>query len=130
MSAPPAEPESEWWQRPIQRPSAVTAAGVILWVLAGLALLATCAFGALFSAHRPNMNGGALVLIAIIAAVTGIIDGLLGHNILRGRRWARFAAIAFGCLNIVLDVVAIVRGTPSACLSIAIQAVVISLLTT
>src|SRR5262245_53771192 len=57
-------------------------------------------------------------------------SGLLGHNVLRDRRWARLAAIAFGCLNIVLGILAIVRGTPSGCVSIGLQAVVIGLLMT
>src|SRR5689334_21782240 len=130
VTAPAPDPDLEWWQRPMERPPSVTAAGAILWVLAGLALLGICALGAFAGGHRSTVHGPTLAAFLIVLVVVGIVDGLLGHNVLHGRRRARIAAIAFGCLNIALGILAIARGTPSGCVSIGLQAVIIGLLST
>jgi hypothetical protein len=119
VTVPLPESDEPWWELPIQRPSSVTAAGAILWVLAGLAALGVCAFAVLANNPEAKGNGQALVLLAILLAVIGIVDGVLAYNVLRGRQWARIVAIAFGALNIV-----------SGCISIGLQATIIGLLMT
>jgi hypothetical protein len=123
---------------PPGRPGAVTAAGFVLLIGAGLGLLACC--GVNLTASGADLSGEDrdLLLLASMVLIGGsVLIGVLGYAILRGRQWARITTIAICVLGIIAALVSLFTGAgPRAgggdllgtCVGVLLELVVIVLL--
>jgi hypothetical protein len=140
-AAPPASPRPAPPRRsyqvttPPQRPGTVTAAAVILFVGAGLALLACCGLNLLASDAELAPEGSRLVLlISGILGVSGVLNLVFGYFLLQGRQWARITTIVLSAIGIVLQIVGFVTGgetgstVAGSCVGILLNIIVIRLL--
>jgi hypothetical protein len=92
-----------------QRPGTVTAAAVILFVSAGLALLACCGINALAGeADLDDSEQTVLLVYSGVLVVVSLLNILFGYHILQGRQWARVTTIVLCVLGIVGSVVSLV----------------------
>jgi cytochrome c oxidase subunit IV len=91
-----------------QRPGSVTGAAVILFVSAGLALLACCGINALAGEADLNDSDQDLLLVySAVLVVVSLLNILFGYHILQGRQWARVTTIVLCALGIVGSVVSL-----------------------
>lgn len=125
----PQRPAPHW--RPVQRPGAVTAAAVILYVGAGLAVLCCCGFTVRAGEAADGLSGpilvagGFILFFAVLAAV-------LAYFVMEGRQWARIVTIVFCGLAIVVGGVRLLVDPLAAglggCVGILVNGIVIGLL--
>lgn len=120
---------------PPERPGTVTAAAVILFVGAGLALLLCCGLNLLASdADLAPEESSALLLVNVILVVSGVLNLVFGYFILQGRQWARVTTIVFSAIGIVLQLVGFLTGgetnstVAGNCIGLLLNVIVIGLL--
>jgi hypothetical protein len=131
----PARRSFEEATMPPVRPGTVTAAAVILFVGAGLALLLCCGLNLLASdADLDSEESSALLLFNVILVVSGVLNLVFGYFILQGRQWARVATIVFSAIGIVLQLVGLFTGgetssnAAGSCIGLVLNVIVIGLL--
>lgn len=83
---------------PVQRPGTVTATAGILYVTAGLTVLACCGIDVAFYGITGPSTGLLLVNTLLIASAT--LNVWLASHILDGRQWARITLIVLAMANI------------------------------
>jgi hypothetical protein len=118
------------------RPGNVTAAAVILFVGAGLGLLACCGFSYLSAeANLSEAEQNAVTIVSGLLAVGSVVNVVLGYFLLRGRRWARIVTIGYVLLSLAGRVVTLFTSAEAAgglgagvCLGIVLDAIIIGLL--
>jgi hypothetical protein len=96
------------------RPGTVTAAAVILFVSAGLGLLACCGINLL--AGEAELEGDeqtVLLVFSVVIAVVSLLNALFGYFILQGRQWARVTIIVLCALGIAGSLVGLFIGAGS-----------------
>jgi hypothetical protein len=94
-----------------QRPGTVTAAAVILFISAGLGLLACC--GIYYLASGADLDNAAQTVLLVFTAVIvvfSLFNGVLGYFILQGRQWARITTIVLCALGIAGSVASLLIG--------------------
>ncbi|GAA2341647.1 hypothetical protein GCM10010170_025250 [Dactylosporangium salmoneum] len=114
------------------RPGTVTAAGVILYILAGLSLILSCfllASGTGSSTYTESDNSF-VKLTAVLLGVFGIIYAVLAYFVMNGKRWAQVVTIVLNAISGISSLVSFLSGSPSlsGCLPIVLNAVIIGLL--
>jgi hypothetical protein len=116
--------------RPVPRPPSVAAATVIMYCLAGLALLGCCAIGVIAGNHGSARPTAVLWVLAAVLLGSAVLNGVLGYQVGRGRQWARITALVLNSVGILISVVSLVRGSASGCLSLSLDLVIVVLLST
>jgi hypothetical protein len=106
---------------PMVRPSVVTAASVLLYIFAGIGILASL-FVLLAAA---GLASGAITALALLMLAMSIVNIVLATKILNGSNGARITAIVLLSIGIVLD---LVNFDAQSVLSIGLGVLVIGLL--
>lgn len=118
---------------PPRRPGTVTAAAVILYVSAGLSMLACCVLGSL-AGDVPDELSNLLTLAVVLLLGGAVLNVVLAYFVLEGRQWAQIATIVLCGLGIVVSVLQLLANPEavgaSGCLGILINALIIFLLST
>lgn len=121
------------WEPPLVRPASVTAAAVLLYIGAGLALLGCCGVTVLAGEVGDDLAGPLMFLTGILLFVA-VINGVLGYFVMAGRQWARIVAIVLCGLDIVVsgfqylaDPEAAAAGA-AGCFGVLLRVVIIALL--
>lgn len=131
----PSQLRSYESQYPPQRPGTVTATAVIMFVSAGLGLLACC--GLNYLASEAELDGDAdtwLVVFSVVTLVFSLFNAVLGYYILQGRQWARVTTIVICALGIAGSAIALFAGANggnnilSTCVGVLLNVLVIGLL--
>jgi hypothetical protein len=86
---------------PMVRPSVVTAASVLLYIFAGIGILASL-FVLLAAA---GLASGAITALALLMLAMSIVNIVLATKILNGSNGARITAIVLLSIGILLDLV-------------------------
>jgi hypothetical protein len=86
---------------PMERPSVVTAAAVLLYIFAGIGILASL-FVLLAAA---GLASGAITALALLMLAMSIVNIVLATKILNGSNGARITAIVLLSIGILLDLV-------------------------
>lgn len=116
------------------RPGTVTAAGVILYALAGLSLILSCFLLAGVSGRGSGTytqpDNALLKMIVVILGVFSVIYAVLAFFVMSGKRWAQVVTILLNVLSGVSSLVSFFSDLPglSGCLAIVLNAVIIGLL--
>jgi hypothetical protein len=103
---------------------------VILYIGAGLALVACCGINILAANEGEELGGLALFLGALLAGA-GVLNAVLGYYVMQGRQWARITTIVFcaiGILGVGLQLLVDSSGALSNCVSVIINGAIIALL--
>jgi hypothetical protein len=108
----------------------VTAAVVIMYCLAGLGLIGCCGLSLTATKVPSAAPGAVLWVLAATALGVGLINGVLGYQVYRGKRWARNATLALNWLVVAVSVVDFARGYSATCLGTVVYLVLICLLST
>lgn len=120
---------------PPERPGTVTAAAVILFVSAGLGLLACC--GLNLMAGEAGVSSDVetyLAIFSVILVAVSVFNAVLGYYLLQGRQWARITTIVVCGLGIAGSVIAVFAGAnggnniASSCVGLLLNVLVIGLL--
>jgi len=123
---PPPPPSGPMPFSTMFRPGTVTAAGVILYVGAALALVVSCLA---FSVASDTADESLAVTTAVIYAVAGVGNAVLAFFLMRGKRWARVVTIVLCAVGVLFAVVTFFSGGGLAnCVGIALNVAVIGLL--
>jgi hypothetical protein len=132
-----ARPARPPYQLAPERPGTVTAAAVILFVSAGLGLLACCGLNLLAGeATLGDDEQNVLLLVSAIIVVFSLFNGVLGYYVLQGRQWARITTIVLCVIGILTSVVSLFATIDSTggsnslgtCFGIVLNIVIIGLL--
>ena len=123
---PPPPPNAPVPFSTMFRPGSVTAAGVILYVGAGLALVVSCLA---FSVASDTSNASLAMTTAVIYAIAGLGNAILAFFLMRGKRWARVATIVLCAVGAFFAVGSFFTGGGLAnCVGIGLNLAVIGLL--
>jgi hypothetical protein len=114
------------------RPGAVTAAGVILYIGAGLALVVGCLLLLAGSGDTYTGSDKSVALVsAVIYAISGVGNAVLAYFIMKGRRWAQVVTIVLSAIGLLYGLVSVFAGgsaNVSGCIAVLLNAVIIGLL--
>ncbi len=118
-------------QRPIsgQRPSVITAVGVLMYIAGGLSILGgiIAVFGGGFYI---GFGGGALILFGILSIALGALQIWAASGIMRLREQARMVGLVLAVIGVVLTLANLVSGAPSGILPLLIDGFIIWALVT
>jgi hypothetical protein len=127
-----------WHTSQPERPGTVTAAAVILFIGAGLGLLACCGLNVLASEAEPNDDAQTVLLVvSAVIVVFSLFNAVLGYYVLQGRQWARVVTIVLSAIGIVTSLISLVvaaggetggSSSVGTCFGIILNAVIIGLL--
>jgi hypothetical protein len=125
------------YPQPPGRPGTVTAAAVILFVSAGIGLLACCGLNVLAGeATLGDDEQNLLMLFSAIIVVFSLLNIVLGYYILQAKQWARVATIVVCVIGIITGLISVFAGLDGAggsnslgsCLGLVLNIVIIGLL--
>ncbi|MFC4336255.1 hypothetical protein [Salininema proteolyticum] len=111
------------------RPSSATAAGVILWILAGLKVLVTLlTFSALGDASSRGADvPGWLYLLLVADLGLAALAAYAASGVLGGKDSGRVAAMVVAWSGIVIGILTVVSGNLFAVIGIGLSALVLNL---
>jgi hypothetical protein len=114
------------------RPGTVTAAGVILYIGAALALVVGCLLllGGSGDTYTGSAKSVALVS-AFVYAIAGVGNAVLAYFVMKGKRWAQVVTIALSAIGLLYGLVSFFAGGAanlSGCIAVMLNAVIIGLL--
>jgi cytochrome c oxidase subunit IV len=136
VPSPPSMPPLRPWQspepvaQPIGRPATVTAAAIILYILAGLQVVACFGINTLASSgggSDPKIARLQLIISAILAGSAGL-NALFGYFVMQGRRWAQITAVVLIMVGIVISLFQFANHVETNCIGIVINVVLVFLL--
>jgi hypothetical protein len=126
-----------WYPVQAERPGTVTAAAVILFISAGLGLLACCGLNVLAGeATLGDSEQNLLMVFSAVIVVVSLLNAVLGYYVLQGRQWARVTTIVLCVIGIITSIISLIASIDSVggstglgtCFGIVLNGVIIGLL--
>lgn len=132
-TAPPASPFSpiEAPGGPVQRPGWVMMVAIFQFIGGGFLILGgilVATVGSVFAQFLDELGdliGGFIVIIGILMLAFGVLEILLGTQVLKGREWARIVSLVLAFVAGAFDLIGLMGGNFFGIVSLAIDVLII-----